>query len=167
MAGQSYLYNAPAGVPGDITRTDESLVEPIMLNSSTPPLLYGVPVSIASGKAVKWTGSDTAATFAGVLARAAPGISGSTAQGFDDSVPLATQVQGLCPRGYISVKCTVGTPARFGSVYVRVVDASPKFIGDFEATSDGGNSVLLTNASWASDGKDADNNAELRINIAR
>lgn len=161
----AYLYSAPAGVPGDITRADESDVEPIMLNASTPPTAYGVPVTISGGQALKWTGSNVAADFAGVLVREVPAI--GFGELFGDGTPYTKQVQGLCPRGYINVLCPTGTPTRFGPVYVRTVAATGKVIGDFEATSDPSNNVLLTNASWASEGKDANNNAELRINIAR
>lgn len=163
----AYLYYAPSGVEGDITRPDESDVEPIMLGSPAAQK-FGVPIKIVSGKAVIFNGgAETAASFAGVLVREVPGISGSLNQGLTDNIPYAAVPQGLCVRGYINVKCPVGTPARFGSVYVRIIAASGKAVGDFEATSDGSNSVLLTNASWASDGKDSDNNAELRLNIAR
>lgn len=163
----AYLYAAPAGVEGDITRVDESDVEPVMLGSPNAQK-YGIPVKMnGSGQAIPFAGGETAASFAGVLVREVPGISGSLSQGFTDNVPYASVPQGLCPRGYINVKCTIGTPVRFGSVYARIVTSGGNVIGDFEAVSDPGNNILLTNASWASNGKDADNNAELRINIGR
>lgn len=162
----SYLYQAPAGVPGDITRVDESDVEPVMLGTPTP-LAYGIPIAMIAGKAVSWQGSNVAADFTGILVREVPGISGSQAQGFTDNVPYAAVPQGLCVRGYINVICTIGTPVRFGAVYVRTVVTSGQAIGDLEAVNDPGNNVLLTNASWACNGKDSFNNAELRLNIAR
>lgn len=163
----AYLYSAPAGVPGDITRADESDVEPVFLGSPAPTA-FGVPVAMIAGQAVAWQGSNVAADFAGILVREVPSISNSSSnEGFNQDTPYVKQVQGLCPRGYINVICTVGTPVRFGNVYVRVIAASGKLVGDIEASADGSNSVLLTNASWAANGKDANNIAELRINIAR
>lgn len=164
---QAYLYNAPAGVPGDITRVDESNVEPAMLvpQNSTYAQAFGIPLKYDSGGVSQFEAGDTAAMFAGVLVREVPQISGSNAQGLDDTVPNPDQPNGMCVRGYISVKCTVGTPARGGIVYIRVEADTGKAIGDFEASSDTTKSVALslTQGSWASDGKDANNNAELRV----
>jgi|WetSurMetagenome_2_1015567.scaffolds.fasta_scaffold171989_2 hypothetical protein len=163
----AYLYNAPAGVVGDITRTDESSVEPAMLIavSSVYAQAYGIPVAYASGGVSQWQGSNVAADFAGVLARTAPEISGNLNSGFTDTTPNPLQPQNLLVRGYVSVLCKVGTPARGGVVYIRTVVSGSKAIGDFEATSDPGNNVALssTQATWASDGMDADLNAELRV----
>lgn len=163
----AYLKQAPNGVAGDITRTDESNVEPAMLIavSSVFAQAFGIPMKYVAGGISQFATGDVATAFAGILIREVPSISGNTNQGFSDNIPNASEVQGLCVRGYVSVKCTQGTPARGGIVYIRVVAASGKFIGDLEATADGSNNVALTatQAEWATDGKDADNNAELRI----
>lgn len=163
----AYLYTAPNGVPGSISRSDESNVEPAMLIavSSTYAQAFGIPMKYASGGISQMGLGDAAVDFAGVLVREVPSISGNSNQGFDDTIPNPDTVSGLLVRGYVSVKCPQGTPARGGVVYVRVIADTGKFVGDFEATSDTSKSVALTatQASWASDGKDADNNAELRI----
>lgn len=167
MCPPAYLYSAPAGVPGDITRPDETNVEPARLIavSSTYAQAFGIPMKYASGGISQFAAGDAATAFAGVLVREVPSISGNTAQGFDDTVPNPNQINGLAVRGYVSVKCKQGTPARGGTVYVRVEADTGKAIGDFEAVSDTTKSVALTatQATWASDGKDANNNAELRI----
>lgn len=165
----AYLFQAPTGVPGDVTRADETNVEPAMLVavSSVFAQSYGIPMAYVAGGISQWITSNVAADFAGVLVRQAPGISGSIASdaSLAGGVPYPLQVQGLAVRGYVNVVCTIGTPARGGIVYIRTVAASGKAIGDFEATSDAGNNVALsaTQAEWASDGKDASGNAELRI----
>ena len=163
----AYLYAAPAGVPGDITRVDETNVEPAKLiaNSGTFAQAFGIPMKYATGGITQMGAGDAATDFAGVLIREVPSISGNTNQGLDDTTPNPDQVQGLAVRGYVSVKCKQGTPARGGVVYVRVEADTGKAVGDFEAVSDTTKSVALTatQATWASDGKDADNNAELRI----
>ena len=69
-------------------------------------------------------------------------------------------------RGYVAVQCVYGTPTRGGSVYVRIVATSNnETVGTFDATLDSSNNVVLsaTQAEWASDGKDANNIAVLRI----
>jgi hypothetical protein len=48
----SYLYRAPAGIPGSITRVDETVVEPGYLAAANFPTAFGQPVKISSGKFV-------------------------------------------------------------------------------------------------------------------
>lgn len=163
----AYLYQSPAGVPGDVTRVDETNVEPAMLVpvSTVYAQAFGIPMAYVAGGISQWVTGNVAADFAGILVREVPSISGSVNSGFADNIPFPDVPQGLAVRGYISVKCAIGTPARGGVVYIRTVAASGKFIGDLEATSDPSNNVALstTQASWAVDGKDADGNTELRI----
>jgi len=153
----------PSGVVGSITRPLETAVESVFLNSAKPVLAFGAPIKLVSGKAEPFEAGDTEAKFYGILSRVAPSVGGSTAQLFTSGVPSTDSVQGIAVRGYVNVACTVGTPVRGGIVYVRVVAATGKAIGDFEATSDTTNSVALTNAVWAVDGKDGSNNTEIRI----
>jgi len=168
----AYLFQAPTGIAGDITRPDESNVEPAMLKANgspaTFPQAYGVPMVYETGGIGKWIGSSVATDFAGVLVREVPGISGSTASDatFEPTVPNPDQPNGLCVRGYINVKCVAGTPVRGGTVYIQITANGGVNVGDLRADgTDGGNAVALTatQAEWATDGKDADNNAELRI----
>jgi hypothetical protein len=118
----AYLYQAPAGVPGDITRVDESNVEPALLvaHSGTFAQAFGIPMKYVSGGIQQFSGSEAATDFAGILVREVPSISGSVTQGFTDNIPNPTAIQGFCVRGYINVKCIAGTPARGGVVYVKV-----------------------------------------------
>jgi len=165
---QAYLYQAPAGVPGDVTRVDETNVEPANLiadGGGTYAQAFGIPVKYATGGITQFVGGEAATAFAGVLVREVPSISGNMNQGLNDATPNPAVPNGFAVRGYVNVICTQGTPAHDGIVYVRVIAAAGKNIGDFEAQSDSTNNVALTatQASWASDGKDANNIAELRI----
>ena len=169
----AYLKQAPTGIPGDITRTDESNVEPAMLvgvgSPAVYPTAYGLAMKYVTGGIQQFNGgAETAASFAGVLVREVPSISSSIAcdSSFDTVSPMPTEPVGLCVRGYVSVKCLNGTPARGGVVYVRIIANGPlTTLGGFEAASDSSNSVALsaTQAEWASDGVDSLGNAELRI----
>lgn len=165
----AYLFKAPAGFPGDLTRVDECNVEPARLVALASVYVqrFGVAMRYVSGGIQQWTTGLTKADFAGALVREVPSIAGTSASDatFNDSVPNPDQIAGLLVRGYMTVKCTAGTPARGGVVYVRIVADTDRPIGAFEANSDGGNSVALdaVQAEWASDGKDADGVAELRI----
>ena len=161
----SYTFQAPNGVPGDITRTDESNVEPSMLVSPFPTV-FGVGVKYNTG-GVCLPAGDAATAFAGVIVREVPSIANSSASdSLNNAAPLQTQVNGLCVRGYVSVACAAGTPARGGTVYWQVTTNGPILAGSFRADgTDSGNAVALTatQAEWASDGVDAFTNAELRI----
>lgn len=164
----AYLKTAPNGVAGDITRSDETNVEPAMLvaASSVFAQKFGAPMKYVTGGIQQFNGgAETAADFAGVLVREVPSISGNSNSGFTDNIPNPDQLQGLAVRGYVSVLCASGTPARGGAVYVQIIANGGVTVGSFRATADGGNTVALTaaQAEWASDGKDADGNAELRI----
>ena len=164
----SYTFSAPAGVPGDITRTDESNVEPAMqvVQGSDYPK-YGYGVKYATG-GIQVPSGDAATAFAGVTVREVPGISNSSA---DDAVttpttPWTKQPVGLLVRGYVVVNCVAGTPARGGTVYWQITDNNGVKAGNFRADgTDSGNAVALTatQAEWATDGADASGNAELRV----
>ena len=159
----SYLYRAPAGVAGDVTRPDDTVVEPGLLNAAKAPTAFGAPVKIVSGKFEKIEASDAASVFYGVLSRVAPSIAGDLVQTFAGGTPNTASVQGIVREGYVNVVCTQGTPARGGQVFMRVTADTGKAVGDFETAADSGKCVALTGVTWAVDGKDASNIAEIRI----
>ncbi len=167
----SYLTQAPTGVPGDITRTDESNVEPSMLaiqGSDYPVVGMGVKYN-TDGTAVQVPAAGaTKADFAGCLVREVPGISNSSADdaSFSPQTPTIKQPAGLMVRGYMTVICAVGTPVRGGIVYWQIADHSGVKAGSFRADgTDSGNAVALdaVQAEWATNGVDADLNSELRV----
>lgn len=159
----SYLYRAPAGVAGDVTRPDDTVVEPGLLNAAKAPTAFGAPVKIVSGKFEKIEASDAATVFYGVLSRVAPSIAGDLVQTYAGGTPNTASVQGIVREGYVNVVCTQGTPARGGQVFMRVTADTGKAVGDFETAADSGKCVALTGVTWAVDGKDASNIAEIRI----
>lgn len=167
----AFLKQAPAGFAGDISRTDESNVEPAMLvgvGGTVFPSALGIPMKYVAGGIQQFNGgAETAADFAGVLVREVPGISGSSADDalLEPTAPYSKQVQGLLVRGYAIVKCAAGTPARGGLVYIQIVANGGVTVGSFRATADGGNTIVLTaqQAQFASDGVDAFGNAEIRV----
>jgi len=159
----SFLYRAPSGVAGDITRQQDTIVEPGLLNASAAPTAFGTPLKIVSGKFEKIASGDAATVFSGVLSRVAPSIAGDTAQTFASGTPNVQSVQGIVVKGYVNVKCAVGTPVRGASVYMRITADTGKAVGDLETAADSGKCVALDGVTWAVDGKDADNVAEIRI----
>lgn len=167
----AYLKQAPTGIPGDITRTDETNVESIMLIAAASVFApaFGIPLKYVAGGAQQFNGgAETKASFAGVLIREVPSIAGDNASDatFSGTKPNGLFPQGMAVRGYVSVICAAGTPARGGVVYVQIIANGGVGVGAFRADgTDGSNAVALdaVQAEWATDGKDADGNAELRI----
>lgn len=163
----SYLYAAPSGVPGDISRPDESNVEPAFL--ITPfPANYGVAMKYATGGVTPFVAADAAAVFCGVLSRAAPGISQSNSnEAVNTFQPNQQEVQGLCTRGYATVLCNAGTPVRGQVVGIVQTASGGHPAGSFEVATTGNNvpltGTVVGNVTWASDGVDAAGNAEIRI----
>lgn len=168
----SYLYASPSGVPGDITRVDESNVEPTMLVSPFPAN-FGLPMKYAVGAngsgVTPMVASDVAASFAGILARAVPGISQSSVnEQVDTFQPNQSEPNGLCVRGYISVFVQgSGTPVRGQPVGLVVTASAGHLAGQFEVATTGNNIPLsataVGNVTWAADGVDAFGYAEVRI----
>lgn len=169
MSNMAYLYQAPNGVPGSISRPDESNVESAMLiaQASVFPSAFGIPMKYVANGIAQFTGSETAPDFAGVLIREVPQINGAApSTTFASGAPYSLVPAGLLVRGYVSVICAVGTPARGGVVYVQVTANGGIAVGAFRADgTDGGNAVALTaaQAEWAVTGKDSFNNAEIRV----
>lgn len=165
----SFLFKAPAGIPGAITRVDDTTVEPGYIAAANGPTLFGQPVKIdaATGKFLLMGAASVAADFYGILIREVPSISGGSpnAQAFSDGTPSLTSFHGIATRGYVNVVCATGTPVRGGAVYVRILDGGAgRPIGAYEATADGANSVLVPTLVWAANGREATTNiAEVRI----
>lgn len=167
----SYLYQAPSGVPGDITRVDESNVEPSMLVSPFPAN-FGVAMKYAVGAngtgITPYAAGDAASVVAGILARAVPGISQSSAnEAVDVFQPNQSEVNGLCVRGYISVFVNAGTPVRGQIVGIVQTASGGHPAGAFEVATTGNNIPLsgteVGNFTWASDGVDSNGFGEIRI----
>jgi hypothetical protein len=167
----SYVFQSPSGIPGDISRTDGSSVEPAMLVSPFPAN-YGVAVKYATGPGgtgiTPFVAADTAAVVAGLLTRAAPGISQSnTAEAVNTFQPNQSEPQNLMKRGYATVFVNSGTPVRGQPVGIVQTASAGHPAGAFE-TGVTGNNIPLTaticgNWTWASDGVDAFGNGEIRI----
>lgn len=168
----SYLYQAPSGVPGDITRVDDSSVEPVMLVSPFPAN-FGLAMKYAVGAngtgVTPMVAADAAAVFCGILTRAVPGISQSSVnESVNTFQPNQAEPNGLCKRGYVCVFVNAGTPVRGQPVFIVQTASGGHPAGSFETTSNAGANVALSativgNVTWASDGVDSNGFGEVRI----
>ena len=157
------LYRASSGVAGDITRPDNTVVEPALLNAAKAPGAFGAPVKLVNGKAEAIEAGDAGSDVFGILSRVAPSIAGDTAQAFASATPNTEATQGVVVKGYVNVKCAVGTPVRGEQVYVRIAAETGKAVGDFETAAVTDKVVAVPGATWGVDGKDSNGVTEIRI----
>lgn len=163
-----FQYRMPAGIPGQVTRLEASIIEAAIASRRHPPTVYGVPValddwseSLISPKRLH-TGwmrplrkGDAAADVYGFLVRPYP--TQQTGEG--------TPISGVCDvlvRGYINAKLGGKAEAyKGGAVYARIqnpTDDQP--LGGIEAEPDDKNTIQLVNAHFMGEA-DADGNVEI------
>lgn len=167
MSGTTIGKSLNYGFAGSYARQPDMIIETRANVETVNPITFGRPVmqgtngTTGAVGVVNITGAFTAAAFVGIAAREVKSALSYSNQGLgvggqyqpNEPVPVFQ-------RGSISVICSAGTPTMGSAVYVRVVAASGKFVGDLEAAADGSNNVLLTNAQWGGPA-DANRVAEL------
>lgn len=155
----AFVYRMPSGIPGDVSRKENSVVETQILNASLPFSAYGLVGKMAAGKFVPFAGGETATDAYGVLVRPFPTNSGT--DGLGTATPPASGPGDVLRRGYITVKLNGGaTVAAGGQAYIRVAAAAAgKPLGGWEGAADSTNTVAI-NAIFMS-GADADGNVEI------
>ncbi|MFY2645713.1 structural cement protein Gp24 [Achromobacter insuavis] len=113
----AYVYRMPSGIPGDVSRKENSVVETQILNASLPFSAYGLVGKMAAGKFVPFAGGEAATDAYGVLVRPFPTNSGT--DGLGTATPPTSGPGDVLRRGYITVKLNGGaTVAAGGPVYV-------------------------------------------------
>ncbi len=146
-----YQDRMPAGVPGHVSRPAESTLETCLVGDAA--IAYGAPVKRdATGKLVTIAAGDT--EIYGFLARPYP-----TGGGGNDPDGKAARgsIQSVMRRGYMTVTCAKGTPAKGGAVHVRLAD------GGVETAADGGATLAVPAVFMG--GADADGNVEIAFNL--
>lgn len=168
MPGSTITSDLLYGFAGNVAQNPESLIETSVVDAASADIPFGHAVITGATKGVQKAGATTAMTnFVGVAASQVQPPDSYTNQNAGGSY-AANEAVPVCKRGSVSVKCLVGTPARFGKVYLRLTanSAIPTgVVGGFEAAADGSNTVEITNAKWGS-GKDANHVATLILNTA-
>lgn len=159
--GNAYLKRMPSGIPGDISRRAQSIVEAVQLNSAAAFTGYGLPGKIVSGKFVPIEAADAADVVYGFLARPYPTQTANA----DGSGVNQSQMGDVLRFGFMTVKNNAGVAAFNGQVYVRVANAAAgKPIGGIEAAADAGNCVAIAGCTFKA-AADADGNVEIEFNI--
>lgn len=156
----------PHGFAGCYARQPDMIVE-TRPAGGTASIPFGAPLVYDTTKAgVVAAGADfTAAKFVGVAGFEIKSALSYLDQGAGQYAP--SEPVSVFQRGSINVKCSKGTPAVGGPVYIRVKanEAAPTApVGGFEAEADetSSNTVQLTNCQWGGPA-DANGIAELVI----
>lgn len=161
----SFLTRMPQGIPGDVTRQSQAVIEAQAYNASLPFNRYGIPGKIASNKFIPLVGAEVAADIYGILVRPYPITGVNASDPIGTSVPPVGGVADILRSGYINVKNNAGTPALNGIVYVRIADGTVNQpIGGIEAAADGAETIILTGAKFTG-AADANGNVEIAYNI--
>lgn len=170
----SYLFTSPSYVTGTISRPKDTRSEPTMLVSPFPSN-FGLPMKYAQGPGgtgvTPMVAGDSAAVFAGILARAVPAISQSSVnENFNQFQPNQSEPNNLVIDGYVGVPVNTafGPAVRGAPVFVVVTASAGHPAGTFETAANGGNNVALSNTivgnvTFASDGVDTNGVGEVRI----
>lgn len=136
----AYTYQMPSGIPGAITRPEQSTVEQGIANQTTPPTIPGQCVINVSGQLEPVQASSLSADIIGFLVREYP-TSGNGTDGLGVSTPSKALPMSYLKRGYISVSIETSqtAPVKQGKVYVRVADTGTgKVVGDILTAGDVG-----------------------------
>lgn len=171
MSGTTILYRMPAGVPGMVSRPDQSTMEAA---SITPFGTTGAPGAFGlAGQIDATTGdfrvvADPDTAVYGFLAKPFPAIGGNNAssQGLGQAVPPVEGVVAVLTRGYMSVKLGGSTAAvKGGAVYVwSSADSGAHVKGQVEA-ADPSTDGFVVARSYFMGPADADGNVEIGFNI--
>ncbi len=175
--GAAFTFRAGAGFPGEVSRQENSIIEPFVINASTPPLLYGIAmiVDTTTGISRPYAAGDTAITTPfGVLVRPFPS-SQASATNFGNTplggagVPPSSGPASLLVSGYIIVQVPVGSTAAVKNwpVFVWAAATSGVHIqGGFETAASGGNTAALSTSLCHFNGQqDANGLIELSFNV--
>jgi hypothetical protein len=168
----AFPFRMGAGFPGDVNRTHPVDILAELIDAASPPTLYGEAVLVAAANAGvrPFVTGDVSQAAYGITVRPYPfqqsAATNNGAAAIGVVAPPVTGVIDVMRRGYIMVNLPAGgTTVKGGAVYVRVAaSAGSNVMGAFEAAADGGNNVLLTNATFNGT-PDANGNVEIAFNI--
>lgn len=163
MKGNVIGKSLTHGYAGDFARQPDMIVDTHPLGGSQP-VEFGTPLVYNNDSKVIAFGADsTAADFVGIASREFKSATNYLSQHAGQYEP--DEAVSVFKRGCINVLCNVGAPKLGGKVYIRTAanSAIPTgIVGGFEAASDEGKTVELTNCEWHGE-KDVNGVAEIRI----
>jgi hypothetical protein len=139
------ITRAPTGFPGVITRSDSLTVEQEIIDSTTPPTVFGGFVKLVAGKLQPIAASDPAGVY-DILVKPYP--TQSSSNGLGAATPPTSGIADVLKRGYIAQTLKLGTAAKGGQVYVVTTAGGTVVVGDVVTSASpagGGTAVAVTN----------------------
>lgn len=147
----AYTFRMPAGIPGDVNRAEEAIIEPQVITpagSANAPATFGTGIVIdaTTGQVRLPVSADTG--IYGFLVRPFPTQEGTQTPALGTGIVPSQGACDILKRGYMTVLLQNTTPAiKGGKVYVRTAAASGSLVlGGVEAAAVAGDTVVLTNA---------------------
>jgi hypothetical protein len=141
----AFTTRMPAGFPGRVSRSDSLTVQQEIIDSNTPPTVYGGVVKLVSGKLQPIAGGDSAGIY-DFLVQPYPTQSSSSALGA--ATPPTSGIADVLKRGFMTVTLKLGTAAKNGQVYVVTTAGGTVAVGDIVTAASpagGGTAVAITN----------------------
>lgn len=138
---------APVGFPGRISRSDSLTVQQEVIDSGTPPTIFGGVVKLVSGKLQPIASGDAGSVAYGFLVNAYPVQSTTTA--FGAATPPTSGIIDVMKRGYMTLTLKLGAAAKGGQVYVVTTAGGTVVVGDIVTSASpagGGTAVAVSNA---------------------
>lgn len=169
----AFQFRMGAAFPGDVNRTHPFNVTPELIDSLSPPTLYGQAVILAADGSVRpFAGGDGAQLPWGFTVRPYPSQQATSASlgapaSFGAATPPATGVIDVLRSGFIMVQLALnnaGTVVKGAQVYVSISAVGGHTIGTIEAGAVGGSNVALTGCFFNGT-PDANGFVEVSVNV--
>jgi hypothetical protein len=161
----AYQFRMPAGIAGEVTRSNSAVVEPQLLSGTNPPTAFGVFTKMVAGLVQQLASGDAASVISGILVRPYPTGLSSSGSALGAGVPSAALPASVLRSGYANMKLARGSAVRGAQVYVRIT-AGSYAVGDIEdATNLAGGQIVAVANCFFMGSADASGNVEVSFNI--
>ncbi len=170
----AFPYRMGAGFPGTVNRTHPAWIEPVLIDTASPPTAYGQAIVIdpASQGVRPLAAADSALTaIYGITVRPFPMQQASAtnygAAAFGAAAPPSNGALDVLRSGYIMTALGGATPAsKGGLVYVWVAASSgPHVQSGFEAAPTAGSTIALDGNTTFNGAADAASVVEIAFNV--
>lgn len=167
----AFGYRMGVGFPGEVNRTHPFSVLPSLINTTTPPRLYGDPVFVDTATnsvrgAVAGDNNATAAAIYGFMVRPYPTqqSSGGMSSSIGAATPPVAGIADVLRQGFMIAKLPPGASVtKNGIPYVWcAVTAGNNIQGGLVAAASAGNTLPIANARFTGPAA-ADGTVELEV----
>ena len=169
VSGTAIQFRMNAGFPGAVNRSHPASIEPVLIDSSAPPTLYGQAVLIdatTEGVRPMVSGDQADTDCYGVTVRPYPLQQNSTTPNLYTATPPTSGLMDVLKNGYIMIgfNKTGSAPVKNGQAYIWTAATSgAHLVGGWETGAPSGNGCLIStpNRTYYQGGWDANDVGEL------